>query len=88
MDKSKLHWAADADRAPEPAQHTAPDPPKRTAPVEIGSAIPVAGMDMADDSLLALAKRAAQSISLRGMTLLELKATLHHKGTLHYQVRR
>ena len=27
MDKSKLHWAANADRAPEPAQRSAPEQP-------------------------------------------------------------
>jgi len=32
MDKSKLHWAANANRAPEPAQRTAPEPAQRTTP--------------------------------------------------------
>jgi hypothetical protein len=32
MDKSRLHWARNADRAPEPAQRTAPEPAQRTAP--------------------------------------------------------
>jgi hypothetical protein len=31
MDKSKLHWAANADQAPEPAQRNASQPPKRIA---------------------------------------------------------
>jgi hypothetical protein len=30
MDKSRLHWARNADRAPEPAQRTAPEPAERT----------------------------------------------------------
>jgi hypothetical protein len=31
MDKSKLHWAANADQAPAPAQRTPPEPAKRIA---------------------------------------------------------
>jgi hypothetical protein len=31
MDKTKLHWSANADRAPEPAQRNAPNPSKRIA---------------------------------------------------------
>jgi len=86
MDKSKLHWAADADRAPEPAQRTAPDPPKRAAPVGIGRRFPPV-------KLIGLPAWQAPTVNhppypfRRGMTLLELKATLHHKGKLHHQVR-
>ena len=86
MDKSKLHWAADADRAPEPVQRTAPDPPKRTAPLGIGPAVPAGEIDLA--VRLASANGESSAISLpAGLTLLELKATLHHKGKLHHQVR-
>ena len=54
MDKSKLHWAADADRAPEPAQ--------RTAPVGIGSAIPAGEIDRAPH--LASANSESSAISI------------------------
>ena len=62
MDKSKLHWAADADRAPEPAQRTAPDPPKRAAPVGIGRAIPASEIDRA--ARLASANSDSPAISI------------------------
>ena len=62
MDKSKLHWAADADRAPEPAQRTAPDPPKRAAPIGIGPAIPASEIDRA--ARLASANSESPAISI------------------------
>ena len=62
MDKSKLHWAADADRAPEPVQRTAPDPPKRTAPLGIGPAVPAGEIDLA--VRLASANGESSAISL------------------------
>jgi hypothetical protein len=62
MDKSKLHWAADADRAPEPAQRTAPDPPKRTAPVGIGPTVPASEIDWAARLASANSESSAMSI--------------------------
>ena len=54
MDKSNLHWAADADRAPDPAQ--------RTAPVGIGRAIPASEIDRAPH--LASANSESSAISI------------------------
>ena len=62
MDKSNLHWAADADRAPEQPLGAAPDPPKRTAPVGIGLAIPASEIDRA--ARLASANSESSAISI------------------------
>jgi hypothetical protein len=62
QDKSKLHWAADTNRAPEPVQRTAPDPPKRTAPVGIGPAVPASEIDLAARLASANSESSAMSI--------------------------
>ena len=73
--RQRVHWvlaepdhiglavvAADADRAPEPAQRTAPDPPKRTAPVGIGPTVPASEIDWAARLASANSESSAMSI--------------------------